>query len=93
MDDAKKTAEKSDSAAAALKSIRDSVSVIDDMNAQIATAAEEQTHVATEINVSVVEINNLAKETYENSSNNKDMASNLTELASELERSVDTFKL
>ena len=93
MNDAKATSEKSDDANAALQSIRDSVSVIQDMNIQIATAAEEQTHVASEINVSVVEINDLATSTYESSNNNKNMASNLTDLASTLDKSVDVFKL
>lgn len=93
MSDAKTTADKSDDANKALQSIRDAVSVIQDMNVQIATAAEEQTHVASEINVSIVEINDLAKETYESSSNNKVMATNLTDVALTLDKSVDVFKL
>lgn len=93
MKDAKTTVEKSDDANKALQSIRDAVSVIQDMNVQIATAAEEQTHVATEINVSIVSINDLAKTTFESSNNNKGMASNLTNLALTLDKSVDVFKL
>ena len=93
MDDAKATSDKSDDANNALQSIRQAVSVIQDMNVQIATAAEEQTHVASEINVSIVSINDLAKATYENSNNNKEMASDLTNLAQTLDKSVDVFKL
>lgn len=93
MSEAKATSEKSDDANNALQSIRDSVSVIQEMNIQIATAAEEQTYVASEINASVVEINDLATSTYESSNNNKTMASNLTDLALTLDKSVDVFKL
>ena len=93
MEDAKTTASKSDDANKALQSIRQSVSVIQDMNVQIATAAEEQTHVASEINVSIVAINDLAKATYESSNSNKNMASDLTNLALTLDKSVDVFKL
>jgi methyl-accepting chemotaxis protein len=93
MEGAKTTADKSDDANKALQSIRDAVSVIQDMNVQIATAAEEQTYVATEINVSIVAINDLAKATYESSNSNKGMASNLTNLALTLDKSVDVFKL
>lgn len=93
MEDAKTTANKSDDANKALQSIRESVSVIQDMNVQIATAAEEQTHVASDINVSIVSINDLAKATYESSNSNKNMASDLTNLALTLDKSVDVFKL
>ena len=93
MKDAETTSEKSNNANAALESIREAVSVIQDMNAQIATAAEEQTQVASEINESIVEVNNLAKATYESSNNNKNMASNLAGLAITLDKSVDVFKL
>ncbi|MGJ8646643.1 MAG: methyl-accepting chemotaxis protein [Marinomonas colpomeniae] len=93
MKDANTTVEKSEAANKALHSIRDAVSVIQDMNVQIATAAEEQTYVATEINVSIVTINDLAKATYESSNSNKGMASNLTGLAVTLDKSVGVFKL
>ncbi|WED29387.1 methyl-accepting chemotaxis protein [Vibrio sp. DW001] len=91
--DAQSTSEKSDSANDALQAIRDSVSVILDMNNQIATAAEEQTHVAAEINVNVVEINDIAKSTFDRSKNNTRMANQLTDIASSLNQSVDSFKL
>jgi methyl-accepting chemotaxis protein len=93
VNDAQNTSMKSESASDALQAIRDSVSVILDMNNQIATAAEEQTHVAAEINVNVVEINDIAKSTFERSSNNTRMAEQLTNIASTLNQSVDSFKL
>lgn len=91
--DAQQTASKSEAANSALESIRTSVSVIQDMNNQIATAAEEQTHVAADINANVVEINDIAKSTYERSNNNTQMSQELTSIASTLTESVDVFKL
>jgi methyl-accepting chemotaxis protein len=93
MIDAKQTVEKSDEANNALQSIRNSVSIINDMNAQIATAAEEQTHVASEISISVNEVNSIAKLTYENSNKNKGMANSLVNIAAKLDKSIDAFKL
>jgi len=93
MRDAQETADKSDNANNALQSIRDAVAIIEEMNAQIATSSEEQTHVSSEINTSIVEINDLAKVTFESSNNNKDMSTNLTNLALSLDKSVDVFKL
>jgi methyl-accepting chemotaxis protein len=93
MSDAKITADKSSDANKALQSIREAVAVIQDMNVQIATAAEEQTHVASEINISIVEINDLARATFESSSNNTEMAADLTNVALTLDKSVDVFKL
>ena len=93
MRDAQETANKSENANNALQSIRDAVVIIEEMNAQIATSSEEQTHVSSEINTSIVEINDLAKVTFESSNNNKDMSKNLTNLALSLDKSVDVFKL
>ena len=93
MRDAKETADKSDNANNALQSIRDAVVVIQEMNEQILTSSEEQTNVSSEINTSIVEINDLAKTTFESSNNNKKMSSNLTNLALSLDKSVDVFKL
>jgi len=93
MRDAQETADKSENANNALQSIRDAVEIIEEMNAQIATSSQEQTHVSSEINTSIVEINDLAKVTFESSNNNKDMSTNLTNLALSLDKSVDVFKL
>lgn len=87
------TASKSEHANSALQSISKSVSIISDMNSQIATAAEEQTVVAAQINANVVEINDIAKSTFERSNNNASMAQELTEIATTLNDSVDRFKL
>jgi len=93
VDDAENTKGKSSEASQALTSIQNSITVIQDMNCQIATAAEQQTHVASEINESVVAINDLAKSTHETSSNNKDVAGHLNSVSLSLKESVVTFKI
>ncbi|GAB3521816.1 methyl-accepting chemotaxis protein [Photobacterium alginatilyticum] len=77
----------------ALQSIKNSVTHIQDMNSQIATAAEEQTVVAAEINASIVCINDLAKGTYGNSESNAQLADDLTLAADKLDKAVGEFKL
>jgi methyl-accepting chemotaxis protein len=90
--DAQHTAEKSELANQALNAISDSISVIHDMNAQIATAAEQQTLVAAEINSSIVGINDLAKTTFDSSENNSKMVEELSNIATRLNKSVEVFK-
>lgn len=91
--DANATKDKAASANSALESIKESINVIQDMNNQIATAAEEQTHVAGEINMSVVAINDLAKITHEGSNNNKSIATHLHGVAQSLKKTVVIFKV
>ncbi|SJN56592.1 Methyl-accepting chemotaxis protein PctC [Vibrio ruber DSM 16370] len=90
---AKHTEERSLHATNALETIRQSVMVIQDMNSQIATAAEQQTHVSAEINASIVEINDLAKATAETSDDNADKTNQLTGIAADLSQSVNAFRL
>ena len=93
VEEAQSTANKSAEANAALESIVQSVNTIQDMNSQIATAAEEQTNVTAEINTNVVEINDLAKVTFDSSEGNKQSASDLTGVAKSLNESVDVFTI
>lgn len=93
VENAQSTAEKSTQANDALQAIRDSVSVIQDMNNQIATSAEEQTLVASEINMSIVGINDLAKVTCDSSHNNTHTAQELLEISTSLNETVKVFKL
>jgi len=93
VNNAQMTAEKSQQANNALEEIRRSVSVIQDMNNQIATSAEEQTLVAGEINQSIVGINDIAKVTFDNSANNAKRAQDLLNISTDLNKSVDVFKL
>lgn len=91
--DAQKTKEKSTDVNRSLASILQSINVIQDMNTQIATAAEEQTHVASEINESVVAINDLAKYTHQTSNDNKEIANHLRDVAQSLKEAIVIFKL
>lgn len=93
VDDAKDTEAKSESASQALEAIQNAVSLIQDMNSQIATAAEEQTHVASEINTNIVNVNDLAKSTFEQSKVNSNRARELMKIATSLSKSVEVFKL
>ena len=93
VNNAQSTAEKSNQANQALEAIRHSVTIIQDMNNQIATSAEEQTLVAGEINVSIVGINDLAKVTFDSSQNNTSSAQELANIATSLNESVEVFKL
>ena len=90
---AKNTLKKSEQANHALESIQQSVSTIQDMNTQIATAAEEQTLVAAEINTSVVDINMLAKRTFDHSGSSASLAKDLTNAAMSLDKMVSEFSV
>ncbi|MFH4663993.1 methyl-accepting chemotaxis protein [Vibrio cidicii] len=76
----------------ALETIQSSVSEIQGMNSQIATAAEEQSVVASQINESVSDLNVLAGKTQEGSSKNRELASQLKGNAVRLEEQVNQFK-
>ncbi|NOH51153.1 methyl-accepting chemotaxis protein [Vibrio rotiferianus] len=91
-DGARLVADKSVSATKSLDTIQSAITAIVDMNNQIATAAEEQTHVANEINESIITINDLAKTTYEHSDVTNEMTNQLNRVACELTDSVDSFK-
>ncbi|UAL42397.1 methyl-accepting chemotaxis protein [Shewanella inventionis] len=91
MKNAQSTAARSASANEALVAILQSVSLILDMNNQIATAAEEQTHVAAEINQSIVAINDLAKGTFDSAQSNNHTATELKGISSQLKASVEVF--
>lgn len=93
VNNANTTAKKSQEANNALEEIRNSVSIIQDMNNQIATAAEEQTLVAGEINESIVDINDIAKVTLSTSDKNTEAAQGLLDIAAALNKRVEIFKL
>ncbi|WP_435234987.1 methyl-accepting chemotaxis protein [Psychromonas sp. PT13] len=87
------TSTKSNEANKALEAINHSIEQIQDMNNQIATAAEEQTVVAEEICTSIVSLNDMSKGTFDNADNNSKLAESLQESASSLNHSVERFKL
>lgn len=91
--DAKVTSNKTSEAQTALSAILNSVSVIQDMNNQIATAAEEQNHVAADINRSVVELNDSAKQSHSDSEQTTVLAKELGGMANRLDGIVGQFRL
>ncbi|WP_028468139.1 methyl-accepting chemotaxis protein [Neptunomonas japonica] len=78
---------------ASLSEIQQTVSDISDMNAQIASAAQEQKSVSLHINQNIVEISTMSKETSQDSENLIVTSAALAELASKLLGSVKRFKV
>ncbi len=79
-------------AGASLTKITRSVATISDMNAQIASAAEEQSAVSEEINKNVVNINHVADGVTESAGQTADASNQLARLAAELQSLVGQFK-
>ena len=80
-------------AAGNLAAIADEVRNINDMNIQIATAAEEQSAVTEEINRNVTNIADIADETSAGAQQTSQISEELVRLATELERLVGQFRL
>ena len=81
------------SAGNALETIASAVNSINDMAAQIATAAEEQTTVNAEINRNVVNIVDLSKETANEAEQSNQASMDLANLAKMLNQQVEQFKV
>jgi methyl-accepting chemotaxis protein len=77
----------------ALDSISGSVSTINAMNTQIASAAEEQTAVAEEISKSVQQIADIAEHTARNAHALSDTSKEMSDLEGSLKRIVNQFKV
>jgi methyl-accepting chemotaxis protein len=89
----KTTVEQASDAEQALSTITHSVSTITDMNAHIATAAEEQSVVANTINTNVNNIVELSAEAEHATQEVSDSVSRLTQLGSTLRGLVHRFQL
>jgi methyl-accepting chemotaxis protein len=63
------------------------------MNSQIATAAEEQTAVAEEVNGNVGQINQMAEQAAEGARHSSQISEELVVLSSQLEDLVSRFRL
>lgn len=88
-----KTIEESKHANTALSHIIEDINLINDMNTQVATATEEQTVVANEINEKVVDINNIAVDVTTNASQAGEMAERLNTISEEIKEELSNFKL
>ncbi len=87
------TVEYANVAGDALKSISASVAAINDMNAQIATAAEEQSSVAEEINQNITNISQSVDETATSAAQVTTASQELARLSSLLQDNVQKFKI
>lgn len=84
---------KASDAGASLNTINAAVSAINDMNMQIASAAEEQSAVAEEINRNIVNIGTVADETAEGSNRIASANEDLARLGGQLQSIVSRFKV
>jgi len=75
----------------ALHSISGAIATINDMNVQIATAAEEQSAVAEEINRNVITISSITDDTTTNAQGISDSGDKLATMAHPLEGAVKHF--
>ena len=82
-----------DSAAVSLTEIQSAVERISDMATQIASAAEEQASVTSEITRNTVGIRDVSQNLAEEAHSAAAQASQLSELSHELENEIQRFKL
>jgi methyl-accepting chemotaxis protein len=90
---AQESEEQVEAAAESLGMIAGEVSTINDMNTQIATAAEEQTAVAEEINRNIATITQVADQTAEGARHSAQISEELVQLAADLEALVSRFRI
>ncbi|MBT3145721.1 HAMP domain-containing methyl-accepting chemotaxis protein [Neptunomonas phycophila] len=87
------TKDKALEAGKALKNIADSIQVITEMNANIASASEEQSSVSEDINRSLVSISQVSQASVSNASAILDDTSQLITLSNELNDKISLFKV
>ncbi|QXH50758.1 methyl-accepting chemotaxis protein [Pseudomonas fakonensis] len=80
-------------AAQSLESITQAVSVINDMNTQIASAAEQQSAVADDINRNVINIGQVAGEVAGGADESSQASAELTKLAEQQRRLINQFRV
>lgn len=89
---AQQSVEKTTQAGASLKSITEAVAKINLMNTQIASAAEEQSSVAEEINQNIIRISQHADQTANGAQTTQMASIELASLSEELNGLMDQFK-
>ena len=91
--DAQTKVEDVERVASLLNEITGEIKELDDLNSQIAFAAEQQNQAADEINVNVVNISDVAEKSSDDAIRGKAISENLLELAFELNQQLSSFKL
>lgn len=77
----------------ALQAITQAISVINDMNIQIASASEQQSSVAESINENVINVKNIAEENAIAANQTRASTSEIAHLSEQLKELVDQFKI
>ena len=85
--------EQAASAGGSITAISQRIDTINDMNTQIASAAEQQTAVAEEINRNISNISHVSEETSTGAKNTADACRELLELANQLRTTIGIFKI
>ncbi len=85
--------EKAANAGEALRNITEAVTVISNMNAQIASAAEEQSTVAAEMDQNITNISHATEENTENSNQLASAGASLSQVATQMQALVGQFKV
>ncbi len=88
-----RSVEQADAAAEALQAITQAVSLINDMNNQIASAAEEQSAVAEDINRNVTNIGQVAQDVAGGAKEASQASAGLTRLAEQQRRLINQFRV
>lgn len=89
----KRGSEQTESAAESLAEIAGDIGVINSMNTQIASAAEEQTAVTEEMNRSIMNIARVSQQTASGMERTTDLTRSLADIAQQLGQQVGNFKL
>jgi len=76
-----------------LTTVSSEIQKVNDMNTQIATAAEEQSVVAEEINRNITRISDLARDIAESTDTTSDSTRHLSQLAKDLNQQISVFKI
>ncbi|MDH5446783.1 MAG: methyl-accepting chemotaxis protein [Gammaproteobacteria bacterium] len=85
--------EKANEAAEALEAITRAVTTINEMNSQIASAAEEQSSVAEEMSRNITSISQVSEQTAEGAKQTTNSSEELAKLASQLQELIAQFKI
>ncbi len=85
--------EKTGQVQVSLDELAGAVSTIHDLNIQIASAAEQQSKVAEEIDLNVINVSRVAGETAKGAHQTNSLAEEMTDLVSELQAEISQFKI